>query len=237
MITTQIRFFTHRPSLTIGFVFFSLNFIFSSWIVRLPEIQHKLLLSEGRLGMALLGLAVGSLLGTPLAGWFMARTSLGKATLLSSGLACLSFVLAPLAGSVWFLFLALLWIGAMDGFMNVAMNTAATAIEKEHKVQIMSTCHGMFSLGGVLGALSSGLLAKAGLPLFLHISSVALLMILLLWSQRSKILHFPEMERSNSSGLVLPPKALIGLVVIGFFIMLGEGAQLQIGAPFILVNI
>ena len=47
--------------------------------------------------------------------------------------------------------------GATFALANVAMNTSASDIEEESGLFLMSACHGMWSLGAMIGALISGL--------------------------------------------------------------------------------
>jgi hypothetical protein len=42
-------------------IFFLNGLALASWVVRIPAVQEKLTLSEGLLGLALLGVAVGAL--------------------------------------------------------------------------------------------------------------------------------------------------------------------------------
>ena len=165
MIKTLKTFAFHLPSLSVGLTFFTLSMLFGSWLARLPEVQARLMLSEGQLGLALLGLPVGALLMMPLAGWLSARLSSGQAMTLST----------------------LLFCGA-----------------------IMSVCHGMFSLGAMVGAGSSGLIASLGVSLQVHLITVALLMVGLHLLLRPVIHSLPSAPAENN-GLSIPPRALLGL--------------------------
>ena len=233
MSTIQLSILTHKPSRSIGLVFMSLSFIFGSWVVRLPELQTGLALTEGKLGLALLGMAIGSLIATPISGWLLNNMAIGKATLLSTSLACSSFLLVPFVSNVWMLFSALILIGMLDGFMNVSMNTAAAAIEKQTGVPILSSCHGMFSLGGMLGAISSGITAKMGIPLGIHLASVVLILLALMVYLRPTLLRFPSIDQTDGPSFAWPKRNLMGLVLIGFCIMLGEGAIADWSAIYI----
>ena len=60
MINSLVIFFRNRSFRTAG-LFFAINSImFGSWITRLPDIQHRIQISDGELGLALLGLPIGS---------------------------------------------------------------------------------------------------------------------------------------------------------------------------------
>ena len=58
--------------------------------------------------------------------------------------------------------LALLGIGT--GSLDVAMNADAVLVEARYGRPIMSSCHGMFSLGGLAGAALAGGAMRGGLP-------------------------------------------------------------------------
>ena len=233
MIRTLKAFALHTPSLSVGLVFMSLSLLFGSWIARLPEVQSRLGLSEGTLGLALLGMSIGALISTPVSGWLMNRMSTGKATILSTLLLAIAFVFTPYASNFWMLFGLLILLGLANGFMNVSMNTAAASLEKNYRISIMSTCHGMFSLGGMIGAGSSGLVASLDIPFSIHISVVAGLVVLLSLAIRPMLLQVPDVGRQGGPALVLPSRGLARLVLIGFCVMLGEGAVADWSAVFL----
>lgn len=223
MIRTMKAFALHLPSLSVGLTFMTLSVVFGSWLARLPEIQAALALSEGQLGLALLGLPLGALVAMPLAGWLMKRLSTGRAMNLATLLFCAAAPVPAFAGSQWALMGCLFLVGLANSFMNISMNAAAAAIEQQHRIAIMSICHGMFSLGAMIGAGSAGLLAAADVPLQSHLIAVALLMVGLQLLLRPIIFALPD-SSSEGASFALPPRAILGLAFIGFCIMIGEGA-------------
>ena len=223
MIRTLKAFALHLPSLSVGLTFMTLSILFGSWLARLPEVQAALALSEGQLGLALLGLPLGALTLTPFAGWLMKRLHTGRAMILSTLLFCACLPIPAFAQSQWALMGGLFLVGLANSFMNISMNAAAAAIEQQYRITIMSICHGMFSLGAMIGAGSAGLIAAADVPLQGHLITVALIMVGLQFLLRPIILNLPN-SNSEGSSFALPPKALLGLVFIGFCIMIGEGA-------------
>ena len=164
------RFF--RARVGVAAVFFLNGFGYGSWVPRIAEIQDKLRLSEGQLGLALLMIAVGALLAMPLAGAaahrFGSRAASGL-TVVLFGLGLPGVALAP--GLLW-IGLALLFLGAATGAMDVSMNAQGVAVEKRYWRPIMSSLHGMFSLGGMAGAAATGVIAAADLALLPHFLGV-----------------------------------------------------------------
>src|SRR5215207_5002785 len=81
-------------------LFFLDGFGMASWVVRIPAVQRALDLSAGRLGLALLGTAVGGLLAMPLVGMLVARLGSRPVARWSALAFTGALVLPPLAGSL-----------------------------------------------------------------------------------------------------------------------------------------
>lgn len=224
MIRTLKTLAFHLPSLTVGIAFFSLSLLFGSWLARIPEVQMALSLSEGRLGLALLGLPLGALALMPFAGKITQKLSTSAAMGVSTVLFCLAAPLPAFAGNFWTLVGTLFIVGLSNSFMNISINAAAASVERHYQISIMSACHGMFSLGAMIGAGSAGLIASAGVPLHLHLIGVSLLLLAIQVLLRPVTMHVPEGSKQDGDGLTAPPAALWSLAFIGFCIMIGEGA-------------
>jgi MFS family permease len=213
-------------------IFFLSGFGFASWAVRLPAVQEKLSLSEGLLGVALLSMAAGSLVSMPLAGWLVSRLgsrSVVGATALASYLALPLLALAP---SLALLIVALAFAGASGGSLDISMNAQAVAVEREHGRPIMSSFHAVFSLGGLAGAAAGGTAASLGVGVAPHLAGVAVLsMVSLVLAYR---LMLPG-DRGEDGGpaFARPTRALAGLGVISFCVLLGEGAMADWSAVYL----
>ena len=81
--------------------------------------------------------------------------------------------------SMLLLMLALFIFGIGFGLLDVSMNVQAVAVEEGYGRPIMSTFHGVFSIGGLLGAASAGLIAGAGVAPLPHLLAVALVLLVL----------------------------------------------------------
>jgi MFS family permease len=213
-------------------IFFLSGFGFASWAVRIPAVQEKLSLSEGLLGVALLSMAAGSLVSMPLAGWLVSRLgsrSVVGATALASYLALPLLALAP---SLALLIVALAFAGASGGSLDVSMNAQAVAVEREHGRPIMSSFHAAFSLGGLAGAAAGGTAASLGVGVVPHLAGVAVLsMVPLVLAYR---LMLPgDGGESGGPAFARPTRALAGLGVISFCVLLGEGAMADWSAVYL----
>ena len=102
-----------------------------------------------------------------LAGGVIARFGSAPVTRATGLALCLALPLAVLAPNLPALVAALAFLGAANGMMDVAMNAHGVAVETRLQRPIMSSLHGMFSLGGLLGA-SAGALALGWLSPAIH---------------------------------------------------------------------
>jgi MFS family permease len=210
--------------IAISAVFFFNGMGFASWVTRIPAVRHALDLNEGQLGAALFALAAGALLSFPLAGRGCARFGARQATLATGVLYCLLLPLPVFATSLPLLVAALALLGMANGSMDVTMNAHAVEVEAFVGRPIMSSLHGMWSVGGVVGATLGGLLVGQGLSQQAHLALVAgLLLVGVLIARRSLP---PSTVHDEVAGpkFALPSAAMLGLGCVIFCAFLIEGA-------------
>jgi MFS family permease len=214
---------SHSASLSISLIFAINGLVFANWFARIPEVQNQLNLSEGELGLALLGAPLGALLIMPAMGWLIARYGAGRITLMSTIGCCLAITAPVLAWNLWSLGLGLLLLGVCNGAMDIAMNAEATVIENHRRTPILSTCHALFSLGGMVGAGTGSMITALGISPQLHLVAISLATTGLALLRRHTLLK-GSITKNSGPVFAIPSKPLIGLAVMAFCIMLGEGA-------------
>jgi len=213
----------HPPTRAVALVFALVSLFVGSWFARIPEVQAALGLSEATLGLVLLGMPLGTLLVMPLTGWGVARWGAGPVTFVTALGQGVPFVFLPVVGSGPALAFVLFGAGILNGTLNVAMNARANAVEEAREEAIMSTCHGFFSIGGMLGAGVGSAAAAVGLSLgsqFAGLIGVGAAVVLL---HRDVLLGGPE-ARQAGPVFAIPSPALAGIAALLFCILLGEGA-------------
>ncbi len=133
------------------------------WAAHVPLVQARAGIDTGVLGFLLLTIAGGAISAMPLSGWMAGRWGT-RAVVVGSGLlfALMSAVLMNVSGLLP-LFLAAYVFGASNGVLDVAMNANASEVEAARGIPTMSSFHGFYSLGGLIGAALGGLLIGAGL--------------------------------------------------------------------------
>jgi MFS family permease len=141
-----------------------------SFLARLPERQSDLGLSDPTLGLTLVGMAVGAMAASPVAGGLVGR--LGSRPVLVVAAAGLGASLwtvgaAPNAPA---LFAALTVVGAADAAMDISMNANGAAYESRSGRSVMHGLHGAWSVGALAAAGIAAASAAAGVPLTVHLA-------------------------------------------------------------------
>jgi Major Facilitator Superfamily len=201
--------------------------VVSTWVSRIPAVQAGLHLDNGILGLTLFATAVGAVSAITLAGWSVTRFGSKKTTTAASIGFSMSVVLPALATNAQGLALALFVLGALAAAMDVSMNAQGVEVEKELGRPTMSRFHGMFSVGGMLGAGAGGFAAAHGAGALPHFAVSALANGLIVAAVSALLLETHDAGAATAHRLPwskIPP-VLLALSAIGFCILLAEGAM------------
>lgn len=194
-----------------------------TWLARIPAVQEHLALGEAALGLALLGGGLGSLVTMVPVGALIARCGSRTIVLATAFAVGLALCAIALAWNGLMLFGALVLWGASAGSLDVAMNTQGSSIEQRRAQPIMSSLHGLWSLGTMAGGGISALLSVVGVPFqsqFLAEGPLVLLTIVL----SSRLMHEDGGGRHGVS-FALPRGSLLALAVVTFCAVTAEGAM------------
>ncbi|MBI4749971.1 MAG: MFS transporter [Acidobacteria bacterium] len=218
----------------VSICFFLLGASYANWLSRIPTVQQNLSLSDGMLGLALLGPGIGALIAMPTAGWLIARFGSRPVTTISSIATCISLILPGWAINGPTLFVALLILGITSGAMDVAMNTQAVEVEQAYGRHIMASFHALFSVGGLTGAAMGGGVAFFNIPPAVHWLCAGLVFTFIAGAASRYLLPTAPTHESKSQPMfVKPSKALWALGLIAFCAFLSEGAMADWGAVYL----
>lgn len=220
-------------------VFFVNGALFGNWVLRIPAIKDQIDADTGPLGLALLCLAVGALLSKPFAGQLVARYGSRPITRVGITLTCLALMLPALAVNVVTLGLALIGFGAALGVLDVGQNAHGVAVQHRLGRPVMSSLHGMFSVGGLLGSLAGGGAVAQGLSPLVHFALAAAVLGTVALTASARLLPAssdvaPKAAQGGWARLPAEhrwPLVLLGLV--GLCGMMGEGAIADWGAIYL----
>lgn len=223
-----------RARLAVLAVFFLNGFALGSWFVRIPAVQNGLGVGEGLLGVALLGAAVGALLSMTVTGALISRLGSRRVVGVTALLLPVSLVPLALAPNVPTLALALVFVGASNGALDVSMNSHAVAVEGRYGRRIMSSFHASFSFGALAGSVLGGGVAYLGIGVLPHFLVVFVLATLAtVPAYRALLPSDADAADGGAPAFARPTRALLGLGVISFCVLLGEGAMSDWSAVYL----
>ena len=225
-------YFTHRATTSVGIAFIIMSLVFGTWITRIPDIKLQTGISEGELGLALLGMPIGAIFMMMFMGSLIHRFGAGRITFVSSIAYVLSLIPPAFCSGLATLTISLVFVGLSAGAMDVAMNAAAASIEKQYKKRIMSTSHALFSFGGMIGAGMGSLVVGFGVSTAVHFITVTMLLLLLIGVFRQAWMGISD-KKEGAHKWAWPTRSLALLALVGFCAMLSEGAIADWSAIFI----
>lgn len=214
----------HRIAVSI--FFFCCGCIFATWAARIPSIKDKFQFNEASLGAVLFMLPLGSLVALPFAGWSVAHFGSKTMTFLSAVLYAVLLVLLGYTDNVTSLATVLFFFGFWGDVLNIAVNTQALQVQEEHYSKpLMSSFHGMWSLGALSGAFFGGLFMKAKWEMMSQFLFVAIAITVLVVVFFFYLIPKDSTKHKSQKLFAWPDKALWLLGAICFCCALCEGAM------------
>lgn len=220
--------------------FFSLGFATAAWAPLIPFAQQRLNLNHADFGLLLLCMGIGSMIAMPATGALVKRW--GCRPLIALALMLLMVLLPSLTmwSSIVTMAVALFIFGSAAGCLGVAINLQAVVVEKHSVRALMSSFHGMCSLGGLTGAILVTALLAVGLsPLMSTLSVVMILLVIGGVAIPSCLTSFEQDEKPLEDTTQAPKKLyrpdgiilLIGMMC--FIAFLSEGAAMDWGGIYL----
>jgi MFS family permease len=226
-------FFGHPQARTVGLVFASDSLLFGSWVAHIPSVKERLHLSDGDLGLALFALPAGLLVMNPLTGRIVNRLGEARTCFWAAIALCVCICIPINAPSRPVLMAGLFLVGLCSALINVAMNAAATNVEKTNGLTIMSSCHGMWSVGGMLGSTLAGLVIAARITPNVHIMVSAGVILLLTLTLQPTLRRIPDQISAGGSSFIRPNLDLLLMIFIGLVLAIGEGTAFDWSAVYL----
>jgi predicted MFS family arabinose efflux permease len=211
--------------------FFVAGFAMAAWAPLVPYAQTRTGVEEGALGLLLLCLGAGSIIAMPIAGILAARNGCRIVLLLSILLVCLSLPLLatvsamPVLGTVLFMF------GAGIGSVDCVVNIQAVIVERASGRTMMSGLHGLWSVGGIVGAGGvAALLSLGASPLAAILCVVAIIMAAMVFAAPNLL---PYAGQGEGPAFAIPHGIVLFIAILCFIVFLTEGAVLDWSAVFL----
>ena len=164
------------------FVLFAFNGIgAASWASRTPAIADGLGIGIGQMGALITGLPIGSIVAILLSSHVIhllgSRSTARIALLLMAASIALIGIAAGPAASYPLAFLGFVVYGFANSTNGVVINVEAAEIDRISSRTLMPLFHATFSVGTFLGAGAGALATLAAVPLVVHLSVTAVLLV------------------------------------------------------------
>ena len=194
---------------------------------RIPDLQLAMGLSEGQLGLVLMGQPLGALSMFLFSSAIIERFGPRRAILAVLPIVIITAALASVLLNPIALFTLLAFNGLGFSLSNIAMNVEADRVEAATDARVMNTCHGVWSVGFLLTSLLGATLRGLHVDPAIHLWALAPVLIVLLLVV---VVPMPVMPPRPHSGervkkLALPTWATLGLVAFGLGAGLTEGTS------------
>lgn len=169
-----------RMRLAVAAYYFVPGMVFASWASRIPDVRNSLGLSDGQLGSMLFAIPIGQVLMMSFSGILVTKLGSKKMVVFSEVFYALMLLGMGMSQTKTSLVAFLVGFGMMANLMNIASNTQACLLEKMYGRNIMSSFHGLWSLGGFAGGIVGALFANTTLSIGEHFVAVFILCMLVI---------------------------------------------------------
>lgn len=223
------------PSRRVFAAFLLYAFGIGGFFPRLGELQQSMRLTEGQLGLGLIGVACGTLLSLSFAGHWVERAGHRRTLLTLVPTLPLFYAIAAHATGPVALFACLLPAGLCIGAIELVVNLEADRVEHQSGRRIMNRAHAFWSFGffgaGAIGALA----ARVGLGPHLQLAlmvPLSLLFTLLLLGNFDAAPARSGGSTEPAPRFARPTRAIGLLVALSLSALVLEGAAYDWSAIF-----
>lgn len=214
-----------RGKLATRLSLFIAGFAIACWAPLVPFAKDRIGAGTAEFGTVLLMLGLGSVIGMPAAGMLSGR--IGTRYVIIAGAVGAALAL-PLLGSVpdaVSLGASLFLLGMSLGAIDVAANIHGAEVQSAAGVPLMSSFHGMYSVGGLIGALAMTAAVAAGVPT--PVASVVAAAVVVACIVVASPRFFATRTVSNAPLFVVPRGGVILIGLLALITFLVEAAVLD----------
>ncbi len=213
----------YKARLAISFIFLTNGMGFASIAPHLPWLQNKYQLTESEMGLLLLCHAIGAVTMMLFAGRVIHSFGSRLAVIVGG---CLLILLLPLIfwlDQIQVIIIALIIAGAGIGTMDVAMNAQAVMVENGLEKPIMSSFHGVWSLGAMTGGATATFALTIGFTPLQHVAFSSFILMLILGVSSFSMIPSGHEEKAEKTPLLLKPTGKV--LSLGLLCLLGMVAE------------
>lgn len=204
-------------------------------MARLPDIQTQFGLSEGQLGLTMIGMAIGSLLSLTFGPPIVEKLGFRKTAFITVLGPALLFATIPWLPSAPFMFAVLFLAGICSGALEITLNVEIDRLETHTGGRFMNRAHGFWSVGFFITALFGAMIRQSGLTTNWHLFLIAVIVVVIAGWLIYGATAAPKPVRATDGEahkFAFPTLGLLPLCLIGFAAFLVEGAGIDWSAIY-----
>jgi MFS family permease len=216
---------TRQARVAVAMCYFAQGFCFAALLTQTNVLKDRFGFSDGELSLVLLVVPVVAGIGSVLSGLGAGR--FGSAPVLRAGGVLVALAVAAIGASASRpqLYAGLFAVGLGLGVVDAAMNMQGVAVERRYGRPVLSSLHGVWSVGAMAGALSTAGTAAAGLTTAQALGVSAAIGALISLAAGPRLLTSAEIAPAAHAdtppaGAALPwrPIVLVGIAMMTMFI-------------------
>ncbi|WP_285822029.1 MFS transporter [Xylanibacter muris] len=210
----------------------------AAWAPLVPYVKNAFAIDEDSLGLLMLCSGFGSICALPLSGFFVNRYGAKKVIYVSGLLMAFALLAISLLINVWLTGMMLMIFGGCTITIDVAANVNGIAIERKTGRNLMSSFHGGYSLGTLIGAgtmsvlFTLGFIPKWAVVICMVVTIIALVLGCKDLLPKEELETDTTVEKPRKGKLYIPPM----VVVVGLLCLImyaSEGAVMGWSAIFV----
>jgi len=214
-----------RALLSVGGQFFVNGAVAASFVPRLPEIRDRLALGVDEIGLVLAAAGVFGVAGAAVVSPLIERLGTRRVVIGGGFGLIVGLALIGVADHVIVLLAGLAAVSAFDLVVDSGMNLQASWISARREMPVMNRLHGLWSLGTVIGGLTSARVAASGVSIQTHLLVSAAVLSVALVVVAPGLLRTDEAARPTSAAAsdgAIRSRSLLVFALLGGFALAVE---------------
>lgn len=210
----------------------------AAWAPLVPYVKRAFVIDEGTLGLLMLCSGLGSICTLPLSGFFVNRYGAKKVVYVSGLLMAFALLAISLLINIWLTGVMLMVFGGCTITIDVAANVNGIAIERKTGKHLMSSFHGGYSLGTLIGAgtmsvlFTLGLIPKWAVVICMFVTIIALIFGCRDLLPKDELEADTPIEKPREGKLYITPMVVV-VGLLCFIMYASEGAVMGWSAIFV----
>ncbi|WP_111707557.1 MFS transporter [Lutibacter citreus] len=205
--------------------FFLTGLCFATWASRIPTIKTFFNFNEAELGTVLLAMPISSIIGLPISGWIISKFNSRKPIIISFLFFSFSLILIGYSTTPTLLITAICVFSFGMRILNIAMNTQSITLQKKFKKKIVSSFHGLWSTGGLIGVGFSTIMVKMDVSIANHLLLISLFSLIIAFIAFLYLIKDDKSITGNKLIFGKPDPFIFYLGILIFFAALCEGGM------------